>query len=258
MAAEEDAGGVREVLASIARRYPPSLVHVQLADIERTAFHIDLVEPAPGRSVCDLGGGIGLFSIGCAALGMRAILVDDFHDPVNLELGPEILELHRSYGVEVQSRDLIEDGVSLPPGSLDAVTSFDSIEHWHHSPKGLFHAALAALRPGGSFVLGAPNCVNLRKRLTVVAGSASWSRMEEWYETPRFRGHVREPDVGDLRYLARELRLEDVRILGRNWLGLASARRSMRLATAAADRLLRARPSLCSDIYLVGRKPGPA
>jgi SAM-dependent methyltransferase len=257
MVEQEQRDDVREVLAAIARRYPPGLVPVQLADIERTAFHIGLAGPAPGRAVCDLGGGVGLFSVGCAAVGMRAILVDDFRDPVNLEVGPEVLELHRSYGVEVQSRDLIEDGVSFPPASLDAVTSFDSIEHWHHSPKRLFHAALEGLRPGGTFVLGAPNCVNLRKRLTVLAGSASWSRMEEWYESRRFRGHVREPDVGDLRYVARDLGLEDVRILGRNWLGLASSRRSVRLAAGAGDRVLRARPSLCSDIYLVGRKPAP-
>jgi 2-polyprenyl-3-methyl-5-hydroxy-6-metoxy-1,4-benzoquinol methylase len=255
MTEEEQREDVRGMLASIARRYPPDLVPVQLADIERTAFHIGLVGPSAGRAVCDLGGGIGLFSAACAALGMRAILVDDFRDPINLEVGPEVLELHRSYGVEVQSRDLIEEGISLPPGSLDAVTSFDSVEHWHHSPKLLFHAALEALRPGGAFVLGAPNCVNLRKRLTVLAGSASWSRIEEWYESERFRGHVREPDVGDLRYVARDLGLREVRILGRNWLGLASPSRAMRLATAAADRVLRARPSLCSDIYLVGRKP---
>jgi hypothetical protein len=29
----------------------------------------------------------------------------------------------------------------------------------------------------------------------------------------------------------------------------------VRLATALADRVLRLRPSLCSDLYLIGRKP---
>jgi hypothetical protein len=79
-----------------------------------------------------------------------------------------------------------------------------------------------ALKPGGLFFLGVPNCVNLRKRITVPLGAGKWSAIEEWYEREMFRGHVREPDVGDLRYIARDLGLRDVRIFGRNWLGYAS------------------------------------
>jgi SAM-dependent methyltransferase len=44
------------------------------------------------------------------------------------------------------------------------------MEHWHRSPKALFHEALTWLRPGGLLVIGVPNCVNLRKRLTVPLG----------------------------------------------------------------------------------------
>ena len=34
--------------------------------------------------------------------------------------------------------------------------------------------------------------------------------MAHWYEPELFRGHVREPDVDDLRYIARDMGLEDV------------------------------------------------
>jgi hypothetical protein len=59
--------------------------------------------------------------------------------------------------------------------------------------------------------------VRIRKRLTVPFGSGKWSSMADWYEDPIFRGHVREPDVDDLFYIAREVGLVDVYIKGRHW-----------------------------------------
>jgi hypothetical protein len=45
------------------------------------------------------------------------------------------------------------------------------MEHWHHSPKRLFRQVSdKLLKPGGRFVLAVPNCVNLRKRLSVPLG----------------------------------------------------------------------------------------
>jgi SAM-dependent methyltransferase len=261
-------------LTELAQRYPADLVEGQLRDIPRIAFEIDLVTRRAGRDValCDIGSGVGLFPVACAALGMRVTIVDDFEHPfgeggrvddcpdapdaVNYDVAETALALHRELGVAIERRDPLEGGLGLPSGSLDVVTSFDSMEHWHRSPKRLFAEAMEALVPGGLFVVGAPNCVNLRKRLTVPLGVGKWSEMSHWYEPERFRGHVREPDVADLRYIARDLGLTDVEILGRNWAGYLSGRRAVRTATAAVDRLLRLRPPLCSDIYLVGRTPG--
>jgi hypothetical protein len=79
--------------------------------------------------------------------------------------------------------------------------------------------------------------------------------MTDWYESEVFRGHVREPDVDDLRYIARDLRLTDVRVIGRNWLGFETRRAWVRAITAIVNRALILAPSLCSDIYLIGHKP---
>jgi SAM-dependent methyltransferase len=202
--------------------------------------------------VCDVGGGIGLFSLGCAVLGMQVTLVDDFGDPVNAAFGPDVLTLHRDRGVRIISRDVIEQGIVFEPSSFDAITSFDSIEHWHHSPRRLLHGLTTALSPGGALVLGAPNRVNLRKRLTTPFGHNAWSPFDEWYLPDRFRGHVREPTVGEFRRIARDLELTEVEIFGRNWLGLTHTERTTRALTRLADRPLRRWPSLCSDIYLLG------
>ena len=77
--------------------------------------------------------------------------------------------------------------------------------------------------------------------------------MAHWYESERFRGHVREPSVADLRYIARDMGLSRVRIIGRNWQGYAG-RPGVRALTHLADPLLKLRPSLCSNIYLLGVK----
>ena len=248
---------IAATLRTLADRYPGPLAAAQRRDVPRIAFHLSLLlaRVQEGARVADIGGGVGLFSVGAQELGLKAVLVDDLRDEVNLEHGDDALSLHRELGVEVVSRDVIADGVGFEPASLDAVTSFDSMEHWHHSPKHLFHQLMEALRPGGLFLLGVPNCVNMRKRITVPWGRGSWSAMTEWYEPEVFRGHVREPDVRDLRYIARDLKLADVRTFGRNWQGRLSGNGLVRALTAIFDLPLRLRAGWCSDLYLLGRKP---
>jgi SAM-dependent methyltransferase len=260
LAASDDTKAEHEIaqaLWEVASKYPADLSEAQLRDVRRIAFHVSriLLRKGAGARVCDLGGGVGMFSLGCVLAGMEATLVDDFSDPVNDAFGEDVLELHRNLGVRIVSRDVIEQGIDFPPDSFEAVTTFDSMEHWHHSPKALFSQVMDCLVPGGLFVLGAPNNVNLRKRMTVPFGVGSWSSMEYWYEEERFRGHVREPNVSDLLYIASDMGLEGVSIFGRNWLGLNSRFGLVRALTPLGDRILRRLPSLCSDIYIAGTKP---
>jgi SAM-dependent methyltransferase len=245
------------LLRDLARRYPPGLVDDQLRDVPRIAFHIQLVlanTPSNG-SVCDIGGGLGLFSVACAALGMRTVLVDDFADEVNDRYGDSPLDLHRAYGVELVRANVLESPPLFSRGSLDAVTSFDAIEHFHHSPRPLLHSMLAALPSHGLLLISTPNSVNLRKRLASLAGKTKWSDFDSWYNRDLFRGHVREPDVEDLLRIALDLGLVGSRIIGRNWLGHHSNVASIRIATRVFDRVLQMRPALCSNIYLLGRRP---
>lgn len=249
---------LKSILRDIAEEYPEEMRASQHQDVNRIAFSMQLAfgSMPPGEiSVCDVGGGASLFSVGCKAAGCRrSVLVDDFGDRdsdyfVVSDLGP-----HSRRGVEVVSRDVMAHGLGAE-GPFDVVTSFDSMEHWHNSPKQLFDEIVGKLRPGGRFVLGGPNCVNLRKRITVPFGYGKWTAFEDWYDKPVFRGHVREPDVGDLRTIASDLKLQIVRIVGRNWLGHFSQNAILRAATMVSDAPLRLFPSLCANIYLVAEKP---
>jgi len=244
---------IYRALESIAGGYPTSVIKAHLADIPRTAFHISLVLEKNERdcSLCDLGGGTGFFAIGCAALGMRTVVVDDFNDPGNIVYGQGPQHLQKKYGVEVLCQDLTGTPLTFAPGVFDVVTSFDSMEHWHHSPKRLFREVMRILKPSGVFILGVPNCVNLRKRITVPIGFGKWSSMEDWYDRETFRGHVREPAIDDLRYIADDMGLQRVRTFGRNWMAYY---RLSGVPAAIVDHILRRFPSLCSDIYLVGEK----
>ncbi len=252
-------------LASLANAYPADMVPLQLRDLPRIRFHLELVQEALGKRppaearLCDVGGGIGLFSLGCKAIGIGDVcLVDDFKDEVNRKTGSSLLDLHRGRGVEVVSRDVTAEGVEDVCRERHVVTCFDSMEHWHHGPRRVLKQMMAGLLPGSALIIGVPNCVSLRKRLTVPLGRGKWSALKDWYETDTFRGHVREPDVGDLRSIAADLGLASPRIIGRNWAGYCARNPLVRLATSLIDVPLRLRPSLCSSLYLMGTKVSQA
>lgn len=114
-------------LREVARQYPADMQVEQIADAERVAFNIRLAigqQKPVHLSICDLGGGVGLFSIGCKAIGFaRSVLIDDFRDAVNLAKGDGVLDLHRSFGVEVYSRDIVAEGIGSTAHSTRSLPS---------------------------------------------------------------------------------------------------------------------------------------
>jgi SAM-dependent methyltransferase len=226
-------------------------------EVKKTSFHYVLCKKLmPNfKTICDIGGGWGAFASLCSAMGIECTLVDDGMDPGHKDRSDPRWGLSEAYGFRILQQDILDEDFSLEPRKYDVITLFDVLEHLHSSPKRLLQMAVGALKPGGLMVIGVPNCVNFVKRLRVIRGTYAWSPMEEWYERPIFRSHVREPSVSDLHYIARDLDLKEVKVFGRNWLGFMKQSFSSRLFASLSDGVLRLRPSLCSNLYLTGFKP---
>ena len=210
----------------------------------------------PSGDVLDVGGGFAAFAPALALAGHRVTIMDSYVTPSAKAYPWADQPMFAASGVRIVEVDASGPDFAPGVGHYDLVTCIDSIEHWHRSPRRSLHAMMTALSPGGGLMIGVPNCVNMRKRLTVPFGHGKWSPMASWYDEPEFTSHVREPDVDDLEVIARDLGLEDFRIVGRNWSGHSSPSRATRLAARLMDRMLQLRPSLCSDLYLIVRKSG--
>lgn len=254
ISSEEITSVVANIVQKYWHNYPP---HVVNNYINRHAFEVQMLCKTLGevkdKCVVDIGGGWGAFAAACSALGMKAMIVDDFGDKGKSNLDDIRYSLPKDFDVKVIRKDIVQ-GLDFPLASIDAVTSFDMVEHLHASPKRFFHDAMKSLRKDGIFFLGVPNCVNLRKRITVPLGIGSWSSFSDWYDVPVFRGHVREMDVRDLKKVAKDIFLCDYKIFGRNWLGYEHASSVIRSAVGFSDKIMRVFPSICSDLYLLGRK----
>jgi SAM-dependent methyltransferase len=237
---------------------------------DRVVFYATLVERLKDATrqphVLDLGGGLSPFAPLLASLGYAVTMIDDFGGGGGIEPDTRsgdlaVIERFRGTGgVRIIEGDFLHSALPLDDASVDVVTSFHSIEHWHSSPMSMFSEIRRVLRPGGHVVIGCPNAVNLRKRLWVLFGRTNHCSLREWYyDGSPFRGHVREPTVNDLRELLAWNGFEVVDVFGRNFIGqhshsLPAGLRSLWLPLlSSVDPLLRLRPTLCSDIHVIGR-----
>lgn len=247
---------ISQIYDEIVSGFPTDLGRMGVAHKRRVLWQVELVQKnvRPGGRIVDLGAGAVPFMAVLQRLGYQTVIIDDFGDDTLRDVGI-VLDQFRKIGVEVCNEDILAPGFTLgAPNTFDMVTTHDSMEHWHNSPKRLLRHSWKALKSGGILWIGVPNAVNLRKRLTVPFGRGSWSHMRDWYEQDVFRGHVREPVVADLHYIARDLSAARHDVFGRNWLGYYNPSALVRSITPYIDGPLRMRPSLCSDIYLMAHK----
>lgn len=164
------------------------------------------------------------------------------------------------YHFLMHQQNILNTPLPVEDASMDAITCFHCLEHWHHSPKHLFREICRALKPGGMLFLATPNAVNIRKRLTVMLGMNNWSPLDEWYEEePIFRGHVREPILADLINICTRNGLQVEATYGRNFIGrdslvLSRVPKPIRHAIGSTSQMvLKYLPTLCSDIHIAAR-----
>lgn len=243
-----------------------------LEDFDRIYFYYSVIisslSNTQSQRILDLGAGLSSFAPFMAALGFKVTVADDFGGgggvrKENIEGDREVINLlHRELAIEVLEGDFLFNKLPIQDQSVDVVTCFHSLEHWHHSPKNLLNEVVRVLKPDGLFFLATPNAVNLRKRFYVLFGRTNYPSLEEWYhDEPFFRGHVREPVLNDLQKLMHWNGFRIMAKYGRNFIGRKSSAlgflspKVLKAFVKFIDIPLRAFPALCSDIHVVGKKP---
>ncbi|MDB6123744.1 MAG: putative S-adenosylmethionine-dependent methyltransferase [Pedosphaera sp.] len=239
---------------------------------DRNTFYLEMLARhgalQSGKHLVDLGAGLSIFGPMVRKLGMDVTLIDDFGGGGGVLYGqrPEEIKVLKLFqgqlGIKIITKNFVEEPIPLPDASVDVITCFHSLEHWHNSPKRLFREIYRILRPNGLLVLATPNAVNIRKRAYVLMGRNNFPVLHAWYDEgdPVYRGHVREPIIRDLQQMMEWNQFKVVGTYGRNFIGRKSkalASLPMPLVNAAAivsEKLLRFFPSLCSDIHVVGQK----
>ncbi len=138
----------RPSLAEMARYYPPHYWQPDGpgadAGVHRALRH--LLARCPGGRVVDVGCGSGVRTVAIRTAGFAVMGLEPYAEAARLA--------REHHGLEVCEGAL--QACNLPPGSVDAVTMFDVLEHLE-DPRGDLEAARRLLRPGGTLVVKVPN-----------------------------------------------------------------------------------------------------
>src|SRR3989344_586731 len=158
-----------------------------------------------GKSVLDLGSGIGIMALALQRLGAKAKGVDHFIFPTEkanfytIQHFNEIQNLWNKNQLEIVKGDITQTPLTFTDGSVDIILCDATIEHLLHSPKALFQEAHRLLKPGGYFFVTTPNLANLLRRIRFVIGrSPHWDLKDFFNQENNFRGHRREYTVSEV------------------------------------------------------------
>jgi SAM-dependent methyltransferase len=185
---------IRQIISDVKQEYPfPDIIEETADTIQVLAEALDKLAPNGGR-LLDIGCGALDKTIVFQEMGYECFGCDDFQDPwhsLQENLDP-VLACAKRAGVQVHAQD---EHFTIPwdQESFDLVTLINVIEHVHDSPRGILNFAGGCLKTGGLLLVGMPNSVNLRKRLSVLQGKSNYTPARGFYENDgSWRGHVRE------------------------------------------------------------------
>lgn len=99
-----------------------------------------------------------------------------------------------------------------------------------------------------------PNALNALKRLKVLFGKTNLQPYDDYFQSVKWLGHIREYSVGDLTYLANQYNFRSYKIFGLNYYGTLYSKFNYSIWTKLIDHLLRLSPGLCSTVYLKAKK----
>lgn len=194
MSSQEILRQVYKDLAPFSDAYQSDFVRFQKA-LEFLTHRVDVA----GKSVLDLGSGIGIMTLALQRLGARAKGVDHFIFPTEkanfytIQHFQELQNLWKKNQMEIIKGDISQTPFSFSEGNVDIIVCDATIEHLIHSPKALFGEAHRLLKPGGYFFVTTPNLSNLLRRIRFLFGKSPYWDLKDFFDQEdNFRGHRRE------------------------------------------------------------------
>jgi methionine biosynthesis protein MetW len=151
---------------------------------ENALFEIPLRKEFILKSI---GRGKRVLDVGCLGGQISKLIQEQNNDVVGVEANPRAAEAARARGIEVKVAN-VEDGLSFPVASFDAVNACEIVEHLYDT-KSFFEEVNRVLKDRGTFIFTTPNLNSLENRLKVVTGG--YLGMTGAYPEDHFGGHVR-------------------------------------------------------------------
>jgi SAM-dependent methyltransferase len=174
--------------------------YLELSSVRFYRAYRQIVELAPGRRVCDIGGFWGVLALTLRELGLTAAMTESlrFYGGAFSPLFDAI----RKKGVEVVDFDPFAPGARLP-SRFDAVTVMAVMEHYPHSLKAFLENVGALLGPDGILHLEVPNLAYWEKRVAMLRGETPLVDARMIYRSGvPFIGHHHEFTMAELKGLA--------------------------------------------------------
>jgi SAM-dependent methyltransferase len=170
----------------------------------------------PGAAILDIGGARGPNCAMLSRLGRFDLhLVDRFDlstDEINGQAGHPTRTFYQGQGVQVAACDVQSEPLPFADASFDLVTAVDLIEHFPGSAQNAFREIYRVLKPGGQLISGCPNIANLQNRLKLLFGNSIHSKIDGWYDSSVYRGHIREYSRREWKWMLDQVGFERVEL----------------------------------------------
>ena len=208
-----------------------------------------------GMRILDLGSGAMEKPAVFRKLGFDCYAIDDLQDPWHQRGNhrAEIKQFAAMNGINFHLGSFETAESSFPNASFDVVSSFNTIEHLHGSPRALLNAMGHLARPNGLILLVMPNAVNLRKRLDVLRGRTNYVNISQYFhQIGEWRGHVREFTLNEMRYICESTGFHVVHCRAFETLAFDKLGSLLRQFYLAITSLL---PTLRTSLLVIAQKP---